>query len=122
MQEAPAPESDDYAPPPGLKALLVQLGEDAKDFARAEADWIRAEAGERADIAKPALLALLVGVGLVFGITTAIPVGVMLLLAPLIGPGLALLASTGAFLLIAGLLFTFGSQRMKVAFKPRDDT
>lgn len=119
MTETDAPEIEIETPPPGLKALFVQLGDDAKSFARAEADWLKAEAGERAGIAKPAIAAILVGVALLFGAVMAVPVGIMLILAPIIGAGWAMLASIGLFAAIAGLLFLFASQRLKRAFQPR---
>lgn len=121
MEDGDAPEIEIESPSPGLMALVQQLGDDAKAFAKAEAEWLKAEAGERAEIAKPAIIAILVGLALIFGVTMAVPVGVMLVLAPYIGNGLALLASLTLFLIVAGGLFLFGSRRIKAAFKPRND-
>ena len=121
MQRNEAPEIDIETPPPGLQALVGQLKDDALAFAKAEGEWLKAEAGDRAGFAKPGLAAIGAGVALALGVVMAIPVGLMLVLTPLIGAGWSLLATVTAFLLIAAILIRFGGNRVKTAFKPRND-
>jgi hypothetical protein len=121
MQRDEAPEIDIETPPPGLQALVGQLKDDALAFAKAESEWLKAEAGDRAGVAKPGLAAIGAGLALALGVVMAIPVGLMLVLTPLIGAGWSLLAVVAAFLLISAILIRFGGNRVKTAFKPRND-
>ena len=117
MSEADAPDAEVVPERPGLKALAGQLGEDATAFAMAEGAYLKAQLGERADYAKPALAWLGIGIALAFGAWMAIPVGVVLALTPLIGAGWALLATIITFSTLAALLVRFGTRRIKAALK-----
>jgi Putative Actinobacterial Holin-X, holin superfamily III len=121
VSEADAPDIEILPERPGLKALAERLGKDAAAFAKAEGTYLKAQLGERADYAKPALFALVTGVALVFGVSTAMPVGVMLVLAPLIGAGWALLATLVLFVVLAALLMRFGAKRIKAALKKPEE-
>jgi Putative Actinobacterial Holin-X, holin superfamily III len=119
MQDAPAPSPEVEILPEnlGLAALLGQLGNDAGDFARAEAAYLKAQVGERASYALPAIAMIGAGISLLSGVLIALLVGLMMILAPLIGTGLSVLAVTlGAALLAAGLL-RFGTKRIKATLK-----
>ena len=72
MSEAP--------PPVEVGELIKQLAGDAKDFARSEAVYLRAQLGERTAFAKPALLSLGIGVGVILGSAIVLPIGVMMAL------------------------------------------
>jgi Putative Actinobacterial Holin-X, holin superfamily III len=100
-----------------LKALASQLGTDASAFAKAESQYLKAQLGERAGYAKPALVAIGAGIGLVFGVVMAVPVGLMLVLTPYLGAGWALLAVVAGSALIAALMLRFGIKRLKAALK-----
>jgi hypothetical protein len=119
VQDAPAPSAEVEILPEklGLAALLGQLGNDAGDFARAEAAYLKAQVGERASYALPALAMIGAGIALLSGVLIAFLVGLTMILAPLIGTGWSVLAVTfGAALLAVGLL-RFGIQRIKATLK-----
>ncbi len=103
--------------PTDFKALANQLGHDASAFAKAEGQYLKAQLGERADYAKPALIAFGAGVGLIFGTVMAVPVGLMLVLAPYLGTVWAFVAVVGASIVIGGLLIRYGVRRLKAALK-----
>ena len=118
MSEAAAPDPEEK---PALSRLFVELTRDASRFALAEVEYLKAQAGERAQFAVPGLIMFAVGVALTLGVTMAVPVGLILLLAPIIGTGLALLAVTALGLSIAAVLFKLGARRIRAVLKRPED-
>lgn len=93
--------------------LVNQLIDDAKAYARAEFELVKAIG--RAKASALALPAALFGAAFVFALAaiTALGVGVVLALATLIGPLLAGLAGMLIFVAIAGGLTWFALRRLK---------
>jgi len=106
---------------PALSSLLVELTRDARSFATAEVEYLKAQAGERAHFAVPGLI--MIGVAIVFatGVLTALPVALIWLLAPIIGAGWAVLAITLSGLALAALLLKLGARRIKAVLKRPED-
>ena len=106
------------APPPvEVGELIKQLASDAKDFARSEAVYLRAQLGERTAFAKPALLSLGFGGGVILGSAIVLPIGVMMALTPWLGAMGAAIAVFLTSLLAGGLLIIWGIHRLKAALK-----
>ncbi len=120
MQQAPVPEIDENSDK-GIGALFGQLRADASVFARAEVSYYKAQAGERASYARPGLALLAVGLAIACGALIALPIGVVLLLAPLIGTGLALFSVISVSLLLAALMLWAGGRRLRAALKKPED-
>ncbi len=106
---------------PPIKALLGQLVSDTTDFARAEIEFLRAQAGERASYAVPGLAMVGIAFALAFGSIVALLVGLILWISPFLGAGWSLLLVIAAALLIAATLMKFGAARLRDAVKARDD-
>ena len=105
--------------PPSVEVgeLIKQLAGDAKDFARSEAVYLRAQFGERTNFAKPALVSLCIGGGIIFGSAIALPIGVMMALTPWLGAIGATVAVVLTSVLAGGLLIIWGIHRLKAALK-----
>lgn len=86
--DAPAQDPRDETIPD----LVERLVEDARSYARAEADLLRQIARHRANRARTGLIALSAGAVLLLSSLTALILGAVLGLAELIGPVLAGLA------------------------------
>lgn len=112
----PAPAAQE----PGIKALLEQLADDTRSFARAEIGYLKAQAGERAGYALPGLVMIGVAIALAFGTIVALLVGLTFWLSIAVGPGWALLIVTGLAMIIAWLLVRFGAARLKASISPMD--
>lgn len=106
---------------PSVAQLFSQLGSEAADFAAAEMAVVRAEVSSRTGIAKPGVILLVIGLALVFGTVLVLPVGLLIILTPLIGSWMALLAIGAAGSIAAFLCFKLGIRRLKTALK-RPDT
>ncbi len=107
----------DAPPPIKVGELIKQLACDAKGFAQSEAAYLRAQLGERTSHAKPALVALGIGGGLILGSAIALPIGVTMALTPWLGAIGAAVAVFLASVLAGGLLIIWGVGRMKAALK-----
>ncbi len=103
--EAPVHDPRDEA----IADLVTRLIEDARDYARAEADLMKQIARHRAAKARTGAILLGAGAVLLLSSLTALILGAVLGLATLIGPlaaGLAvaaILAGSGYFLVMKGL-------------------
>jgi Putative Actinobacterial Holin-X, holin superfamily III len=117
--EATAPDGVDARP--ALASLVIDLTRDANDFAKAEMAYFKAQAGERAQYAVPAFIMIGIAIAIATGVLMALPVGCMLLLAPLIGLGWALLAVTVIGLLLAYAMIKLGTRRLKAVLKSPED-
>lgn len=117
----PAPDLiDDPAKPASIVALLGQLAEDTRSFARAEIVFLKAQAGERVEHAMPGLVAIIMAMTLAIGVLIAVVVTAMVTLAAAWGAiGSILIVSTGT-LLTAGLSGWWGIRRMRSAMKSRE--
>ena len=121
MEDATLPQTEPQRNETGIGALLGQLGDDAKAFALAEANYIKAAAGERATYAKPALLMIGVGLGIGMGGLISLPIGLVWVLAPAMGTSAALGVVVAASILVAALLGWMGARRLAKAFKSPED-
>lgn len=121
MAEAPLSEVETGPGDPGLKALAVQLADDATAFVVAETSYLKAEFGERAGYAQPAIYAVGFGWALMLGTMLTLPFALILMLSPVIGIVWAVVAVSGGALVIGRLLAVFGMRRIKASLKPRDE-
>ena len=121
MSEAPTSEVQTGQGDPGLKALAVQLADDATAFVVAETSYLKAELGERAEYAQPAIYAVGFGWALMLGTMLTLPFALILILEPVIGIVWAVVAVSGGALVIGRLLALFGMRRIKASLKPRDE-
>lgn len=121
MADAPRLDLDPGPGDPGLKALAAQLADDATAFVVAETSYLKAELGERAGYAQPAIYAVGFGWALMLGTMLTLPFALILMLAPVIGIVWAVVAVSGGALLIGRLLALFGMRRIKASLKPRDE-
>jgi Putative Actinobacterial Holin-X, holin superfamily III len=121
MTDTADPELPETPEKPTFSDLLGELSRDATNFARAEVDYLRAQAGERAHHAVPGLIMIGVAIALVSGVTMAVPVGLILLFAPLIGTGWAITVVSVTGVLIAVLLYHLGLRRMRTVLKRPED-
>lgn len=106
---------------PGVATLVSRTVEDAKRWSRAEIAYYKALAGERGSDA---------GVGIGFGVAAlalgqaaliAALVGIVLTLAPAIGPGWATLVVVAATLVLAGILAAMALGKFRRATRPVSD-
>ncbi len=116
--ESPPPSDADK---PTIKTLLGQLANDTSDFARAEIDYLRAQAGERASYALPGLIMLGLAASLGFGAIVALLVGLCFWLAVSMGTGWAVLIIVGGAAVLALILARIGAQRIGHSLKARAD-
>jgi uncharacterized membrane protein YqjE len=106
---------------PAISSLLVELTRDARSFATAEVEYLKAQAGERAHFAVPGLIMIGVALALAMGVLMAVPIGLIWLFAPMIGAGWSTLAVILVGLMIAALLFKLGTRRVKAVLKRPED-
>lgn len=121
MADAPPSEVEVGPGDPGLKELAVQLADDATAFVVAETSYLKAELGERAEYAQPAIYAVGFGWALMLGTMLTLPFALILMLAPVIGIVWAVVAVSGGALVIGRLLALFGMRRIKASLKPKDE-
>lgn len=95
--------------------LFTRLVDDTDDFVRAEVRLFRAQAMRRVALSRGALILTVAGLLIVQAVTVALLVGLILALAPVIGPLLATIAILGIALIIAGLLLRSGWKRLQIA-------
>lgn len=88
----------------GIGALIGQLTEDAKDYARAEAEYYKALAQLKLAEVKGAAIAAVLALAVALAAAIGLVVGTILTLATLVGPGWATLIVVGVSLVLAGLL------------------
>ncbi len=103
-----------------IAALLGQLADDTKAFAKAEIDYLKAEAGERVDHAIPGVAMVGVAAALGMGALIALLVGLIMILTNSVGLPFAVLIVCGVSFIITWLLWRSGAGRLKHAFKSRD--
>lgn len=111
---------DEPAKQPTLAALLGQLADDTRNFARAEIAFLKAQTGERVGHAVPGVIAILVAVTMAFALIVAIIVTAMIALAAVWGVGIAIAAVSVAVLLLSGIAVWWGSGRIRNALKARE--
>ena len=85
----------------GLGSLIGQLVEDARDLVRAEIQLARSKASALLRRSRAAIVLLLLAACLAFASLVALLVGLLMQLAPLVGPALG-----GVIVLIGGLLLS----------------
>jgi hypothetical protein len=88
----------------GLPALIGQLFEDALSLAKAEVRLAKARVYDLLRRSRTALILLVAALLLVQGSMVALMLGLVLTLAPLVGPAFAGLILLAAGLVLAGLL------------------
>ncbi|MBK7285043.1 MAG: phage holin family protein [Sphingomonadales bacterium] len=121
MSDAQATDREASPEDQGLKALAVQLADDATAFVVAETSYLKAEFGERAEYAQPAIYAVGFGWALMLGTMLTLPFAIILMLAPIIGIVWAVVLVSGGSLLVGRLLALFGMRRIKASLKPKDE-
>ena len=121
MSDAQATDREASPEDQGLKALAVQLADDATAFVVAETSYLQAEFGERAEYAQPAIYAVGFGWALMLGTMLTLPFAIILMLAPIIGIVWAVVLVSGGSLLVGRLLALFGMRRIKASLKPKDE-
>ena len=121
MSDAQATDREASPEDQGLKSLAVQLADDATAFVVAETTYLKAEFGERAEYAQPAIYAVGFGWALMLGTMLTLPFAIILMLAPVIGIIWAVVLVSGGSLLVGRLLALFGMRRIKASLKPRDE-
>ena len=121
MSDAQATDCQASPEDQGLKALAVQLADDATAFVVAETSYLKAEFGERAEYAQPAIYAVGFGWALMLGTMLTLPFALILMLAPIIGIVWAVVLVSGGSLLVGRLLALFGMRRIKASLKPKDE-
>ena len=119
MSDAQATDRQASPEDQGLKALAVQLADDATAFVVAETSYLKAEFGERAEhiiATHGSSLAAIV-------MEPASPPRILgiLMLAPIIGIVWAVVLVSGGSLLVGRLLALFGMRRIKASLKPKDE-
>lgn len=111
--DTPPPEAE-----PSARLLLRQLAEDATAYARAEADYLKAELGDRTAHLAPMLalyaLAALLGLGLVLGLIVA----ATLWAATYIGFGGAMAAALALLGLAIWLLVRAAGTHLRAMLRP----
>jgi hypothetical protein len=88
----------------GIGGLFGQLIEDARALARAEIKLLKSKAFALARRSRSAIILLLIAACLAFASLVALMLGLVLQLAPIVGPAFAGLILLVVGLLIAGLL------------------
>ena len=106
---------------PAISSLLVELTRDARSFATAEVEYLKAQAGERAHFAVPGFIMIGVAIAFATGALMALPVALIWLLSPIIGAGWAVLVVTLSGLALAAVLFKLGTRRIKAVLKRPED-
>lgn len=96
----------------GLGSLLGQLLEDARALARAEIELVRSKAFALLRRSRTAILLLLAAAGLALASLVALLVGLVMQLAPLVGPAFGGVIVLVGGLLIAGLLGWLATRRI----------
>ncbi len=122
LDEAPPVlDKEGEADRPTLPQLLGQLASDSSAFARAELDYLRAQAGERTSYAVPGLIMIGAGIALGFGAIVALLIGLVWWIGASIGLGWALLIVIGVAVAVTLTIMNFGAKRLKDALKPRGE-
>lgn len=114
----PAPHPE---PVVNVFTAIAQLLRDARDYAQAEAAYLRLETRARLNDAITALVMFAVAATLGAGLLTALLVGVILALAPLLGAGLATLLTMTVGALVIALLTLAARTRLRRALDFGDD-
>lgn len=118
MSHETAPEPLPEEQPDGLGEAFMQVAEDAKAYANAQIGVVRAKAVARVRIARTGLILGAGAAALAFAALTALVVGAILALAPVMGTGLATLVVVVVVLAIAALLGWLAALRLGDAFEP----
>jgi len=96
----------------GVGELVHRLATDAREFATAEVDLVKAKATERIGRYKGAAIFFAAAGVLALAALIALLVGLILTLATLVGSGWATLIVIGATLAVAGVLALVGKGRL----------
>jgi hypothetical protein len=102
---------------PGIATLAMQAVDDAKRWARAEIAYGKALAGERGVDAGVGVGLGLAALALAQAVVVALLVGIVLTLAPHVGPGIATLIVVVAALIVTALLGWLALNRVRRAFR-----
>lgn len=96
----------------GVSTLVHRAVEDARELARAEVALVKAKVGERTTAYKNAGIFFGAAAVLALSAVTALLVGLIFSLTPLVGPGAATAIVVIAALAIAGILGWAGSKKL----------
>lgn len=106
-------EPDEDSGDESIAGLFGRLVDDAKGFGAAEIDYYRVLVRERLRAAKTSLWMGAVAMALALAASVAFVVGLVLTLAPLVGPGWATLIVVSVALGAAGLMGWLAWQQIK---------
>lgn len=101
---------------PGIAALAMQAVDDAKRWARAEVAYGKALVGERGSDAGIGIGLALVAAGIAQAALAALLVGLVMMLSPQVGTGIATLIVVTAALVVTAILGLLGLSRIRRAF------
>ena len=104
-----------------IATLLSRVVADAEHVARAEIELQKAKVVAKIDEARKAILLLLAAISTGAVALTALVVGALMILTPLIGPGGATAIVVGTLVLLAVLLGWLAMQQFKLLFGSTDD-
>ncbi|WP_029724500.1 phage holin family protein [Sphingomonas sp. UNC305MFCol5.2] len=108
--------SEPEAEEEGIGELIGRLVEDGKGFARAEIGYYRTLAASKLGEARAGLILGIAALVIALCSVTALLVGLILSLTPLVGPGLATLIVIVVALALAGLLGWFAYRNVARLF------
>ena len=105
------PRDDD-----SIASLISRAIADAENVARAEIELQKAKVVARIDGARDGILLLLASVATGSVALTALVVGVLMVLAPIVGPAWATAIVVGSLMVVAALLGWFAMRHFKLLF------
>lgn len=120
-RRGPAAATARPTPPPhanddqGIGEVVSRLSENAKAYARAEADYAKTVASSRANAAKPGLIMVVLALLLAIAAVVALVVGLLMSLETLVGPLAATAIVVVVTLALAGLLGMMGAKGIQRA-------
>lgn len=125
MAERPDPESTDPADAGDsetrIGALILRVRNKASAFVRAEVQYVLAQLGARASLALPALLMLVIAAALGFATLSALLIGSILALTPILSAWGAMAVVIGCTLLLSYILVRVAISRLNTALQPMED-
>ncbi|GGA57303.1 phage holin family protein [Sphingomonas psychrolutea] len=99
-----------------IASLLARALADAEHLARAEIELQKAKVVARIDEARNGVLLLLAAVATAAVAVTALVVGILMVLTPLVGPAAATAIVVGTLLLVSALLGWLAMRHFKLLF------
>lgn len=122
MTAAPTPDPAEETPPedtpPGVRAVLQKLAEDARAYARAELDYAKADLINRAAHIGPALIRYAIAAVLALGLVVAAIVAITLWVGQAFGFGWALAGAAIVLGLAIWLIVRAAARHLAEVIRP----